>query len=327
MDFWGRIRRCNEAARAEILASEESRHAVYQGLITDLASGYFQLRELDLELEISRRTLQSRQESLRLVSLREQRGVASLMDVRQSETLVTTAAATIPVVEQQIEQTENFINYLLAQNPGPVPRGKTLVEQVLAPAVPAGLPSTLLDRRPDVRQAEQVLVAENARIGVAKAALFPQISLTGSVGTQSNALSNLFTDPSGFWSVGATLTQPLFNAGRLRANVRAQEARQRQALLGYRDTIQRAFREVADTLIGYQKTREFRQQQEILTKVLTDAARLSRLRYDGGVTSYLEVLDSERQLFDAELDLAQAQRDELISVVQLYRALGGGWQL
>jgi len=326
LDFWGRIRRANEAARAEILATEEARLAVYQSLVTGIAQAYFELRGLDLELEIAQRTLVSRQESLRLVALREEMGVASIIDVRQAESLVFGAATKVPIIERDIERKENEINYLLGNNPGPVPRGRSLAEQKLAPQVPAGLPSSLMERRPDVLLAEQTLVAENARIGQAKALLFPQISLSGAFGTQSNALSDLFTNPATYWTAAAGLVQPVFNSGRLRANVRAQEARQRQALLDYQRVVQQAFREVADSLIGYSKIRQFIQEQENLTRTLQDAARVSRIRYDGGVTSYLEVLDTERQLFDAELALAQAQRDELLAVVLLYKALGGGWE-
>ncbi len=325
VDFWGRIRRANEAARAELLATEEAHRAVYQSLVTGVAQAYFDLREFDLELEIARRTLESRRESLRLVTLREEMGVASIMEVRQAESLVSSAATRVPVIEQNIEQKENEINFLLARNPGPVPRGKSLTEQKAVPSVPAGLPSSLLERRPDIRFAEQTLVAENARVGQAKALLFPQITLNGALGTQTNALSDLFTNPATYWSGVAGLVQPVFNAGRLRSNVRAQEARQQQALLDYQKVIQQAFREVADSLVGYSKSRQFREEQENLRRILQDAARVSRIRYNGGVTSYLEVLDTERQLFDAEILEAQAQRDELLAVVQLYKALGGGW--
>jgi len=326
LDFWGRIRRANEAARAELLATEEARNAVYQSLVTGVAQAYFELRELDLELEIARRTVKSREESLRLVILREQMGVSSIMDVRQSESLVASAKTRIPLLEKGIETKENEINLLLAQNPGPVTRGKPLTEQKIAPEVPAGLPSDLLARRPDIRYAEALLVAENARIGQARALLFPQIALSGELGTQSNALTNLFTNPATYWTGVAGLVQPIFNSGKLKRNVRAQEARQQQALLEYQKAVQQAFREVADSLTAYTKAREFRAEQEKLTAVLQDAARVSQLRYSGGVTSYLEVLDTERQLFDAELGLAQAQRNELLAVIQLYKVLGGGWE-
>ena len=325
LDFWGKFRRASEASRADLLATEEARLSVLQSLVTDLAAAYFDLRELDLELEIAQNSLSSRGRSLRLIELRQQRGVSSMIDVRQAEVLVSTAARSVPDIERRIEQTENEINFLLGQNPGSLPRGEPLREQTLIPSVPAGLPSSLLERRPDIRLAEQELIAANARIGVARAAFFPSISLTAGTGLQSAALSDLFTGPSGAWSFAGSLAAPVFEGGRLRGRLQATKAVQRQALANYQGTIQNAFREVADALIGYRKTRELRVEQEILTSTLRDAARLSRMRYEGGVTSYLEVLDNERQLFDAELRLAQAQRDELLTVVFLYKALGGGW--
>ncbi len=325
LDFWGRLDRATEAALAELLASEENQRLVLQVLVTDLATAYFQLRELDLELEIARATLASRKKSLELVSLRNQEGVSNLVEVRQAEVLVTTAQQQIPETERQIEQTENLISVLLGKDPGPVARGRSLVEQDLPAAVPAGLPSALLDRRPDIRSAEQSLIAANARIGEAKALLYPRIALTATGGFASEDLGDLLDGSSGFWDVGVALTQPIFNGGRLRANVRATESRQRQAVILYLQTIQRAFQEVADALVGYRKLKEFRDQQEILTKTLADQQRLSNMRYRGGVTAYLEVLDTDRQFFDAQLGLAQAQRNELLALVALYRALGGGW--
>lgn len=326
IDFWGRLRRATEAARAALLASKEARRAVVTTLVSAVASTYFQLRELDLELEIARRTLASRQDSLRLVSTREAGGVASLLDVRQAEILVTTAAQTIPDIERRIAQTENLISMLIGNNPNDVPRGRPLVQQLALPAVPAGLPSALLERRPDIHQAEQQLIAANARIGVAKALFFPQVILIGSAGVGARGINGAFFGPLGLLSVGPEVTVPIFHAGSIRAGVDSTEARQQEALLQYQQTIQQAFREVADALVEYRKRQEFRVQQEALTRILQDAARLSRSRYEGGVTSYLEVLDSERQLFTAELNLAQAQRDELLAIVLLYRALGGGWQ-
>jgi multidrug efflux system outer membrane protein len=325
LDFWGRLDRATEAARAELLATEENRRLVLQVLVTDLATSYFQLRELDLELEIAQATLASRRKSLELVSLRSQEGVANLLEVRQAEVLVTTAEQQIPDTERRIEQTENLISVLLGRNPGPIVRGRSLVEQDLPVDVPAGLPSALLDRRPDIRSAEQSLIAANARIGEAKALLYPRIALTGSGGFASEDLGELLNGSSGFWDVGVALTQPIFNGGRLRANVRATESRQRQAVILYLQTIQRAFQEVSDALVGYRKLREFREQQVILTRTLEDQQRLSNMRYRGGVTAYLEVLDTDRQLFDAQLGLAQAQRNEILALVALYRALGGGW--
>jgi multidrug efflux system outer membrane protein len=326
LDFWGKYRRATEAARANLLASEWARREVLATLVSDMSRVYFQLRALDRELEISKRTLASRQESLRLTSLLADRGSTSMLDVRQAEQLVFTAGAEIPALEQQIEQQENFISILLGKNPDAVPRGQKLTEQPHPPEVPAGLTSSLLERRPDIREAEQQLIAANARIGVARAAYFPQISLSGSGGFQTAALSNLFSGPAGTWNFGASLTQPIFTAGKIRSNVRLAQAQQQTALLFYQQTIQGAFRGVSDALIAYRKSREFRVQEELLFQSAQDAARLSHLRYTGGVTGYLEVLTNETNAFSAELGLVQAQLNELLALVQLYEALGGGWQ-
>ncbi|HXN95035.1 MAG TPA: efflux transporter outer membrane subunit, partial [Candidatus Acidoferrales bacterium] len=326
LDFWGKYRRATEAGRANLLASEWARREVVSTLVANVSSAYFQLRALDLELEISKRTLNSRQESLRLTRILSDGGSTSLLDVRQAEQLVFTASAEIPALEQQIEQQENFLSILLGQNPGDVPRGQTLTEQRQPPEVPPGLPSSLLERRPDIRQAEAQLVAANAVIGVARAAYFPQISLSGAGGFQSSALSSLFSGPAGAWSFGASLTQPIFTGGRLRSEVRLAEARQQTAVLFYQQSIQGAFRSVSDALIAYHKTREFRAQQELLFGSAQDAARLSHMRYTGGVTGYLEVLTNETNAFSAELGLVQARLNELLALVQLYQALGGGWQ-
>jgi multidrug efflux system outer membrane protein len=326
LDFWGKFRRATEAARANLLASESARQEVMLTLVANVSGAYFQLRALDLELEISRRTLASRKESLRLTSILADRGSTSMLDVRQAEQLVFTAAAEIPSLEQQIEQEENLISILLGTNPDTVARGQALTEQVRPPAVPAGLPSALLERRPDIREAEQQLVAANAQIGVAKAAYFPQISLSGTAGFQSAALTNLLSGPAGTWDFGTSLTQPIFTAGRLRSNVRLAEAQQQATLLFYQQTIQGAFRSVSDALIAYRKTQEFRTQEELLFQSAQDAARLSHMRYTGGVTGYLEVLTNETNAFSAELGLVQAQLNELLALVQLYEALGGGWQ-
>ena len=326
LDFWGKFRRATEAARANLLARQWARQAVISTLMSNVAAAYFQLRELDLELEISRRTLVSRQDSLRLTRLLADRGATSMLDVRQAEQLVYTAAEQIPNLERRIEQQENFISILLGKNPAAVPRGRKLTEQPHAPEVPAGLPSSLLERRPDIRQAEQQLIAFNAQIGVAKAAYFPQIALTAKAGYQSSALTNLFSGPAGLWNFGGSLAQPIFTGGRLRSNVRLAEAQQQDALLFYQQTIQGAFRDVSDALIAYRKNQEFRMQQQLLAQSAQDAARLSEMRYRGGVTSYLEVLTNETNYFSAELGLAQAQLNELLALVELYRALGGGWQ-
>jgi multidrug efflux system outer membrane protein len=326
LDFWGKYRRATEASRATLLANEWAQKQVKATLVADLATAYFQLRELDLELEISKRTYNSRNESLKLTNTLQQHGINSLLDVRQSEQLVYTAATEIPDFERQIVQQENAISILIGNNPGDVPRGLKLTEQPLAPEVPVGLPSSLLERRADVRQAEQNLVAANAQIGVARAAYFPQISLTGTAGYESPALTNLFTGPAGIWNLAGSFTQPIFEGGRLKSNVRLAEAQHEQILLTYQQTIQGAFRDVSNGLVAYRKNREFRIQQEHLLASAQDAAHLSQVRFKAGTTDYLEVLTNETNSFNAELGLAQAQTNELLAVVQLYQALGGGWQ-
>jgi multidrug efflux system outer membrane protein len=326
LDFWGKFRRSTEAAQAQLLATQWGQRAVVTTLISQIANAYFDLRGLDLQLDIAKRTLDSRQESLRLTQVRERGGATSLVDVRQAEQLVYTATSEIAQLEREIAQQENFISVLIGNNPTPVTRGRALTEQPHSTDVPAGLPSNLLERRPDIQQAEQLLVAANANIGVARAAYFPQISLTGTGGFQSTALSTLFTGASAVWTAGATLAQPIFTAGRTRSQVKLAEAREQELVLTYQQTIKQAFREVSDALIGYRKTREFREQQALLVGSAQDARRLAQLRYEGGATSYLEVLDADTRLFTAELGLAQAQAGELASLVEIYRALGGGWQ-
>ena len=326
LDFWGKFRRATEASRADLLAAEWNRRAVITSLIAGLASAYYQLLELDLELEISKRTLSSRQESLQLTQVQERGGAVSLLDVRQAEQLVYNAAQTIVDVQRRSEQQENFISVLLARNPGPIPRGHKLIEQPHDPVVPAGLPSSLLQRRPDIQLQEARLIAANARIGVARAAFFPSISLTAAGGVASASLSDLFKGPAGMWSFLGSLTQPIFQGGRLRSEARLAEAQEKESLIVYQQTIQQAFREVSDALIAYRKDREFRQQQELLSNSTRDALSLSEQRYRGGAASYLEVLDSGTRTFAAELGLAQAQLNELLALVQLYNALGGGWQ-
>jgi multidrug efflux system outer membrane protein len=326
LDFWGKFRRASEAARANLVASEWARQEVIVTLVANVAAAYFQLRALDLELEISQRTLASRQESLRLTHILADGGSTSMLDVRQAEQLVFTAAAEIPAFEQQVEQQENLISILLGKNPDTIVRGQKLTEQARPPEVPSGLTSSLLERRPDIRAAEQQLIAANAEIGVAKAAYFPQISLTGTAGLESNALTRLFSGPAGTWSYGASLTQPIFTAGRIRSNVRLAEAQQQTSLLFYQQTIQGAFQNVSDALIARRKSSEFRAQQELLFQSAQDAARLSHMRYSGGVTGYLEVLTNETNAFNAELGLVEAQLNEYLASVRLYQALGGGWQ-
>jgi multidrug efflux system outer membrane protein len=326
LDFWGKFRRATEAARANLVSTEWSQREVLSTLVASVATAYFQLRALDLSLEISKRTLSSRQESLRLTQILASGGSTSLLDVRQAEQLVFTAAAEIPALEQQIEQQENLISILLGENPGSIKRGLRLTEQVRSPDVPPGLTSTLLERRPDIQAAEQQLIAANAEIGVARAAYFPQISLSGTAGFESDALTHLFSGPAGAWTYGASLTQPIFTAGRIRSNVRFAQAQQQQFLLTYQQTIQGAFQGVSNALIARRKSKEFRVQQELLFASAQDAARLSHMRYNGGVTGYLEVLTNETNAFSAELELVQAQLNEYLASVQLYEALGGGWR-
>lgn len=326
LDFWGKFRRATDAARANLLATQWGQRAVISSLISNVAAAYFQLLELDAEMQISQNTLASRKESLRLVEVRAKGGATSLLDVRQSEQLVYTAAAAIPDLERRIEQQENFISILLGKNPAPVTKGKPLVEQPILPTVPAGLPSDLLARRPDIQSAEQQLIVANARIGVAKAAYFPQVTLTAFGGYQSPALTDLFSGPAGIWSFGGQLLQPIFTGGRIRSNVKLTEAQREEFILVYQQSIQQAFREVSDSLIAYRKNQEFREQQQLLTNAAQDATRLANSRYRGGVTSYLEVLDSDTRYFDAQIGLTQAQLNERLALVQLYNALGGGWQ-
>jgi multidrug efflux system outer membrane protein len=326
IDVWGRLRKQTAAARADLLATEEGRRTVLTTLISDVATAYFGLRELDFELDISRRTLVSREESLRLIRLRQQRGVATMLDVRQAEELVYDAREVIPSLEQGITQTENFLSFLTGRNPGAIARGLTLTDQQLTPAVPAGLPSDLIERRPDIRAAENSLIAASARIEVAKKEFFPRISLTSFLGYESGQLTSLFSASRNIWTLGGQVAQPIFTGGRLKSNVRFTQAQRDFLLVDYQKTVQSAFREVSDSLVAYQKVREVRTQRALLVDTLRDRSRLSYLRYTGGVATLLDALDADRELFEAERSLALARRDELLSVVQLYKALGGGWQ-
>jgi outer membrane protein, multidrug efflux system len=327
VDLWGRLRRATEAARANLLSAEENRKAVVTTLVSDVATSYFTVRELDYELEISKTTLATRQDSLNLTIDRQTGGVATLLDLRQAEQLVDTAAETIPTLQQQIEQTENQISLLLGKNPGDLIHHQGVFnEDVFPPEVPAGLPSALLERRPDIRAAEQNLIAANADIGVAKAAYFPQLSLSGLIGGQSTQLSSLFSGPHSAWSFVPQVSQPIFTAGRLRSNVRLAEAQRDSAVVQYQKTIQTAFTEVSNALIAHQRVRESRVQQQALVAALEDRKRLAYARYTGGVDTQLNALDADRDLLQAELDLRQIRLNELLSVVQLYKALGSGWQ-
>lgn len=326
LDIWGRVRRLKEAALAEYLSTEEARHGVQTLLVADVTRGYFQLRAADLELEIALKTRDIAQNGLRLTNVRRSGGAATGLDVSQAEQLLRLANAQIAASERTVALAENGLSLLLGQSPGAIPRGKAL-EAFMGPSeVPTGLPSSLLERRPDIRQAEQLLVAANARIGAAKAQYFPQIALTGFMGGQSRYLEELFTGPARMWNFSPSLTAPIFNAGRIRSGVRYSEAAQREAAIEYEKVIQTAFREVSDSLVSLTKTREQREQQQLLVAALQNSDRLSTIRYKGGLDSYLQVLDAQRNLFQGELALTQLRFLELDSVVQLYRALGGGWQ-
>ncbi len=326
VDLWGRIRRANEAARARLLATVNAERTVRQTLVAAVATAYLNLLELDLELDISFRSLAARTNSLELTRSRQEGGVASMQDVYQAQILVFTAEASVADTHRRIEQEENFLSILLGRNPGDVARSADLVSQTPRAEVPPGLPSTLLERRPDLQTAELQLKAANADIGQAKAAFFPQVTLTGFFGYQSVALSDLFTGASRAWQFGPAVTMPLFTGGRLRAELKLAKARFEESLAVYQQSVQNAFREVSDGLIAYQRTREFRERQQARTEAHRDATTLANVRYEGGVTSYLEVLYNEQELFNAELGLAQARRNEFLSVIQLYRALGGGWE-
>ncbi len=326
VDIWGKIRRANEAARDRLFESEDVQRSVRQTLVSQIAATYLQLLKLDLDLQIGQASLVSRTNSLELTRSRQEGGVSSMQDVYQSQVLVATAEASIVDTLRLIEQTENEFNVLMGHNPGPVERGGIpLVDQKLRASVPAGLPSALLEQRPDVRAAEHELMAANADIGQAKAAFFPQVTLTGTFGYQSSALSDLFLGSARAWQFGPAVNLPLFTGGRLRAEYKLTKARFDESLAVYQRTVQEAFREVSDALINYQRSQEFFARQQDLTQANRNAADMATVRYEGGVTSYLEVLYNEQQLFDSEFGLSQARLNELLSVVQLYRALGGGW--
>jgi multidrug efflux system outer membrane protein len=326
LDFWGKYRRGTEAARAQLLAADWAKQEVVATLVANVATGYFQLRELDLELDISKRALASRNESLDLTKTLEQHGINSILDVRQAEQLVYTAGTEIADVDRRIAQQEDALSILLGNNPGAIARGRALVDQPHAPQVPAGLPSALLERRPDIREAEGLLAAANAQIGVARAAYFPDFALTAQPGFLSSSFTNLFSGAAGAWNFTGTITQPIFEGGALKSNMRLAQAQEQQALLTYQQTIQGAFRDVSDALIAYQKYQEFRAQQELLDGAAQDAADLSNKRYEAGTTNYLEVLTNQTNYLSAEIGLAQARLNELLSLVQIYKALGGGWQ-
>ena len=326
LDLFGKLRRSAEAARADLVGSEENKNAVMQILVAQVAVAYFDLREYDAELDYVRESIVTRQESLKLVVARQEGGVASMLEVDQSKTLVASAQANLALLERAQEQTENLINFLRGKQPGQVARGTSLVDQVQPPEVPAGIPSAVLERRPDVRVAEQQLIAANARVGVAKAAFFPSINLTGLGGLGTTDLLGIVSRSGVPYSMSAVMDLPIFDAGRRSGNYRTAQAVHAELLVNYEKTINGAFRDVSDALIGYQKNKEYTTSQAILAETLRDQSQLANQRYIGGVSSYLEVLDTERQRLTAEQQLAQARRDVLTSLVQLYKALGGGWQ-
>jgi multidrug efflux system outer membrane protein len=324
IDLWGKIRRATEAAKADLMAAEDFRSGIILSLVTSVATAYVDLRSLDRQLEIARQTAKSREESVRLFDLRFKGGNISEMELSQVKSEYYVALAAIPDLEKRVRQQENFINLLLGRNPGPIERGKG-IDAIALPAVPAGLPSDLLARRPDIRQAEQALIAANARIGVAKAQYFPTISLTGFFGSTSAELSDLFTGPAKSWNYAGMLAGPIFTAGKIKGTVKTAQAVQQEALFGYEQAIKSGFREFEDALIDQDRTRVQLDAQSKQVEVLAKYARLARLRYENGYTSYIEVLDAERSLFNAQLSYAQTQDLLLRSLVNLYKAMGGGW--
>jgi multidrug efflux system outer membrane protein len=326
LDLFGRLRRANEAARAQLLATEEARRAVAISLVAAVAETYISLRDLDARYAVARRTRDVREESLEIIRARFDKGTVPLLDVNQAEIELAVAYAAVAEAERIVGQTEHALSVLLGRNPGPINRGLALGEQVLPPEIPAGLPSELLQRRPDLLSAEAELAAQTARIGVAEAARWPSLSLTGTLGLESSELSDLTDSGSDFWAVGAGIFAPIFNAGRNKSRVEAEQARAEQALLAYQQAVLRAFREVEDSLVAVRTYRDEHAARQLQVAAARSAATLSRARYDGGVTSYLEVLDAERSLFNAELAESASLGAYSRSVVQLYKALGGGWQ-
>jgi outer membrane protein, multidrug efflux system len=324
VDLWGRIRRLSEAARANVLATEEARRGVLLSLVSSVANTYLQLRGLDEQLRIAQETLHAYGESVRLFELQFKYGVQSKMTVEQARVQYESAAATIPQLENQISQTENLISILLGRNPGPIKRGRSILELSL-PAVPAGVPSQLLERRPDIRQAEENLIALNAQIGAAKARYFPTISLTGVFGQSSSALDNLFKGSAREWSYGGSITGPLFTGGAISGQVRQAEAARKAALFGYEAAIQSAFADVDNSLVTRAKLVDQVQAQERLVAASREYSRLAQLQFDGGVAPYLTVLQAEQALFPAELNLAASRAALFASVVNIYKAMGGGW--
>jgi multidrug efflux system outer membrane protein len=326
LDFWGLYRRQTEAARGDLVASVWGRRATQTTLVEAVAEAYFHLRDFDAQLGITERTIQARKDSLQLTQALEQHGAGSLADVRQAEELLFAAEANLPELRRQIAIQENTISVLLGHNPGDIDRGLPIAEQPHPEQVPVGMPSELLERRPDIQQAEAKLIAANARIGVARAQYFPQISLTSLGGAASNQLNSLFTGPNAYWYAAGSISEPIFDAGRIRNNYRLSKVQEQEVLLTYQKTILNALKDVSNSLVSYKEIREHREAQAEQVKSAADAVRLARLRYSGGNTSYLEVLTTDTDLYSAQLLLAQAQEQEAASLVQLYAALGGGWR-
>jgi multidrug efflux system outer membrane protein len=324
LDFWGKFRRATEAAQAELFSREEARRTVVLTLVSAVAGTYVEILALDKQLEITRHTAESRKQTWDLFQLRFDKGIISEVDVSQADAEYQDALARVPDIELSIAQAENALSVLLGRNPGPIPRGLA-IDQLILPEVPLGLPSSLLERRPDLRAAEQALVAANAQIGVAKSLYFPTISLTGAFGTVSTDLSDLFTGPSKVWNYGVPLTVPIFTAGRIGGQVKGAEAFEQQALYSYLQTVQNAFREVDDALVDRAKSQQRLQALANQVKALKNYARLARMRYDEGYTSYLEVLDAERSLFNTELTYTSTQNTLFRSLTNIYKSMGGGW--
>jgi multidrug efflux system outer membrane protein len=324
IDIWGRIRRQTEAARAQLLASEEGRRGVILSLVGSVAGAYVNLRDLDRQLQIARATAKIRGESYDIFKDRYMGGVISMLELSQNKSQYDEALASIPPIEKAIAQQENGLSVLLGRNPGPIPRGKN-IDQLRLPAIPAGLPSELLERRPDIRGAEQDLIAANALIGAAKAAYFPTISLTGLFGYSSTSLSNLFQGDNKVWSYGMPITMPIFTAGAIAGQVQSAEAVQQQALFAYQRAIQQGFREVNDALVDQDRTREQLRAQKQQVEALEQYSATARLRYDNGYSSYIEVIDAERSLFNVQLQYTQTQQTQFQAMINLYLAMGGGW--
>jgi outer membrane protein, multidrug efflux system len=326
IDVFGRVRRQTEASTALYVATEMDRRAVYIALVADIAQLYFSLRQLDLEIEIARRTLKLNDETVQFYQTRLGGGISNQLEVDQATANRSRTAAAIPELERRIAILENFINFLLARNPGPIQRGTALTEQHYPPAIPAGLPAALLERRPDVQSAEQLLVAANANIGAAKALFFPSFSLDSALGSLSHEFSNIADKRAAIWSISGGFLQPVFQGWRLFWNYEATIARFDQTLAQYEKAVQNGFRDVADALVTIDKLKQLRVEQEAEVVALENSSRLSRRRYDVGLSNYLEILIADQDLFDAEIELARTRGAQLNSVVQLYRALGGGWQ-